>query len=134
MSNPASFVIIEGGVATVLRDKYGAFGVLYNFINPNQARDHALCGMETDWLDDCAEGGYLVDFDNKVGIVFGAKYESDGTSTDPRSAKIDSAIDNGSDSYLAHVSSGWPEWTLRWADVDEFEDHVKQNCATHPLS
>lgn len=131
MSNPASFVIIEQGIATVLRDKYGSFGVLYNFIGPIRARDHALCGMEADWLDGCAEGGYLVDFDNKVGIVFGSKFESD--TQDPESEKINSAIDKGTDFYLSYVSFGWPRWALKWGDVDEFAQHVKENCTSHPL-
>jgi hypothetical protein len=147
MGQRANYVIIRANTAAAFYDHWGALGCLYSFAEgPDKAANAASASSRTDELQDWAfaEGGYLLDFDEKRAIVFGYPGGADigdlaelvdlGQLGDTAqqslasAAAIDDAFDRGPLDYLRLVSAAWAGWSLEWDDrgVDAFAAHLER--------
>ena len=94
-----------------------------------------------DWA--FAEGGYLIDRDDRIAIVFGpwmdpSDFEFDESDDDPESDE-DTPEFNAAQ-YLADIAPAWPGWKLVFDDrgVDAFAEHLRakqiSTIITQPVS
>ena len=148
MGHRANFVVIKDGHATAYEDNWAALGCVHDFAaGLNHALEALKLYKETDALMDWAfaEGGYLIDHDQKTAIVFGESMDceemmedvldldfeneladlSDGqTEEDPLHTKL---IEGDYLGFLQDISSGWEGWLLCWdnSGVDSFSKHLE---------
>lgn len=164
MGHRANFVLIRQGDARAFLDPWAALGSTWAFAaGPGEAVAAAELGAPTaellDWA--FAEAGYLLDFDERLAIVFGYPEigdfdpaELDGLEgpegmlepggIDPAErqelAQVEAALEQGPLEFLRAIAPRWQGWLLRWDDrgVDAFADHLARRgittIATQPPS
>jgi hypothetical protein len=131
----ANFVIIRNGHAKAYYDQWAAMECLCYFAaGPDEACE-VVSQFEPanglmEWVS--AEGGYLIDFDEKKAIVFGCQVEFDefagsDASTDDQFRESNSPFEQGELAFLQHVGPRWPGWKLVWDEhgVDAFAAHLR---------
>jgi hypothetical protein len=146
MGHRANFVVIRNGNAQAYYDSWAALGCVHCVADgPEDAAASAAEFDPTDELLDWAfmEGGYLIDFDEKVLIVFGLteddlddefsgldedddgrdKVEAvDATGDESRADENDDDGDEwdkeaeraSAAGFLQGIAPKWKGWTLRW--------------------
>jgi hypothetical protein len=133
----ANYVIIERGRARAYYDAWGALGcTLLIADGARECRKYAESCETTRELMDWAfaEGGYLLDFDEKLAIVFG---EPDVPDMDDALIPPDAlasmktalaAYEEGHEAFFRRSASGWRGWTLAWdpRGTDAFAEHLKK--------
>jgi len=167
MGHRANFVVIRKGDARAFHDPWAALGSTWAFAGgPGEATAAAELGSPTTELLDWAfaEAGYLLDFDERLAIVFGypemgdfdpADLEGlegiegpegmmDPGQIDPserqQMAQVEAALEQGPLEFLRAIAPRWEGWLLRWDDrgVDAFADHLARRgittIATQPPS
>lgn len=154
MSHRANYVVIREGAAKAYYEQWGALGCIYQFAGgPADALAATQAAAETNELLDWAfaEGGYLIDFDQRKAIVFGMP----GDPIDPaefdelegfdpaefeESARLEKAFEAGPEEFLRSIAAKWAGWHLTWNDrgVDAFAAHLAArgitNIAVQPPS
>ena len=157
MGHRANFVVIRNGKAQAYYDSWAALGCVHCVADgPDDAAASAAEFDPTDELLDWAfmEGGYLVDFDEKVLIVFGLTEDDLGDEfseldeeegaddeveviEDPAGESDDESDDDGDEwdkeaerasaaGFLQGIAPKWKGWTLRWDQrgADAFAEHL----------
>jgi hypothetical protein len=152
MGQRANYVLIRDGQALAFQDQWGALGCVYQFATGPKGASRALVLMErTEELMDWgfAEGGYLIDFDEKRAIVFGypsddlldwaETSEIDGlaemvSEAVRESSAIDRALEEGPLQFLETIAPQWAGWHLQWDDrgVDAFADYLSGRSLSSP--
>ncbi len=149
MGHRANFVVIENGAAQAYYDNWAGLGAAFAIADgPGPAVDSLKEFEPTHELLDWAfaEGGFLVDFDQSLVIVFGelddlsdelADYDDEGDEDDDDEDDDDGEEDeeegDETDSYaerytnyFADIAPNWHGWRLRYDDrgVDAFAEHL----------
>jgi hypothetical protein len=136
MGHRANFVVVRDGHAEAYYDQWAALGCLYAFAAGPEGACEAVAEFEPaealmDWA--FAEGGYLIDFDEKMAIVFGCHFDMDELEdpdgdTGVPSEEADSAWKQGGLPYLEHIAHSWMGWKLVWDEcgVDAFAAHLRR--------
>ena len=132
MSDPAVYVFVRDGHAKIHYDKYGKWGVVYNFVSAKTARRYGESAPEVNWINDCAEAGFLLNYDTKDAFVFGEKFYEE--SKEPESIRIDELLDVGSEEYMIHIRPRWQGWTLEWSEDFDFRSYIHANGLTSTLN
>jgi hypothetical protein len=140
MGHRANFVVIRDGNAKAYYDQWAAMGCIYSFAAGPDGACGALSQYEQtselmDWA--FAEGGYLIDFDEKKAIVFGCPVDLDefadlDGNADEQFRESNSTFEQGGLAYLQNIGPSWVGWKLVWDDqgVDAFAAHLrKRNIA-----
>jgi hypothetical protein len=148
MGHRANFVVIRNAQAKAYYDQWAGMGCIYSFADgPDEACDAISQFEEADGLLDWAfaEGGYLIDFDEKKAIVFGQPIDldefagSDGDA-DEQLPESNSPFKQGGLPFLEHIGPSWAGWKLVWDDhgVDAFAAHLRRrniaDIAVEPAS
>ena len=133
MGHRANFVVVRDCAASAFEDNWAGLGAALLICDGPIATEQEFAGFEqTDALLDWAfaEGGILLDFDEKLVLVFGElddladdedEYaESDGEGADLAVAKYRA--------YFDEIAPNWPGWLLRYDDrgVDAFAEHMSK--------
>jgi hypothetical protein len=138
----ANFVVIRDGKASAYYDQWAALGAVYEFAAGavHAARAAELSEPTPELMEWAfAEGGYQIDFDEKLAIVFGypADFASDDLDDIPadeaaEAVAIDQALQVGPGEFLKVVADRWRSWTLQWDDrgVDAFAEHLARRAIT----
>ena len=129
MGNRANFVVVRDGHAKGYYDNWAAMGCLDAFAAGPEGACEAIAGFEPvdelmDWA--FAEGGYLIDFDEKTAMVFGSAFDADEFhEPDGQSRESNLPFQQGGLAYLEHIGPRWVGWKLVWDDhgVDAFAAH-----------
>jgi len=165
MGHRANFVVIRDGEAEAFFDQWVGLGCAFAVADGVEAAEAAArqCDSTDELLDwSLAEGGYLIDHDEHLLIVFGElddfaeeleEFESgfeDEDEDDSESESSDDGQDEDEDVSSAiryrklfdEIAPLWPGWLLRWDDrgVDAFAEHlqrrgiadIRTQPATHP--
>lgn len=139
MGHRANYVVIKKGTAKAYWDQWGAMGCVYSFADGPTSAIDAISDADTvnelmEWS--YAEGGYLIDFDKKVAIVFGEPFaddfdESPGEEIDAGS-EINAAFEKGDKEYLRLIAPRWKGWKLIFDDrgVDAFSVYLESRAIT----
>lgn len=135
MGHRANFVIIRDNKAKAYEDQWAALDCLSLFATgPHDALAAVLTMRETPALMDWAfaEGGYLLDFDAKIALVFGypfydEEWENIGGEAVQQAQAINTAFEQGPREFLAYIAPGWSGWTLGWdaRGVDAFAVYLQ---------
>ena len=129
MGHRANFVVIRNGEAKAYYDNWAAMGCIFPFAaGPDEACEAVSHYEPTNELMDWAfaEGGYLIDFDEKKAIVFGCPVDLG------EFAELDESADlpfmQGGLPFLQHIGPNWTGWKLIWDDhgVDAFAAHLRR--------
>lgn len=148
MGHRANFVLIEGGEAEAFFDQWAGLGCAFVVGDGPSAAVSAAREFEPtfellDWA--FAEGGYLIDFDQKLLLLFGElddpseefeDFDDDEDEEKPEN-ELDNETDEGDESassreqyktYFAEIAPKWEGWLLRWDDrgVDAFSEHLQK--------
>ncbi|MFF5233309.1 hypothetical protein [Dactylosporangium sp. NPDC000521] len=115
MTAQATYVTVREGRVTVAHNDVGAYEILeISVLGPEVLTRFLDAWQQLDpwdeWTDDdCAEGGLLVDFDQRVLMMFSIH----------RGPALRAA-------YLDAVTRTWPGWHVRWAydGIADLIDHV----------
>src|SRR5262249_2793010 len=135
----ANFVIIRKGFAAVYYDQWAALDCPILLADgPAEAAKFAESLEQVDGLMDAvwAEGGFLLDFDEKIAIGFGyvdvdvdvdeegdlvLNFDDDEFETDDEREKAKKEgklalvfLKKGPEGYLKHIGRKWPGWSLNW--------------------
>ena len=132
MGHRANYVIIEKGKGIAYRDQWGALGCTFLLGDgPTEckkfAREHEQTKVLMDWAE--AEGGFLVDFDQRRCIAFGhPDYDGDDVPTTARK-QLDAfmvQLEKGPAALFEYVGDKWQGWTMVWdtRGTDAFTDHL----------
>lgn len=133
MAHEANFVIIQKGQANAYYHKWAALDCINWFADgPEKAR--SVDGLKrVDWLSEFvfAEGGYLIDFDEKKAIVYGHTADVEGFKERPP-PDPDSPFVQGGLAYLQHIGPNWVGWKLSWAQsgANAFAAHLRRRNIT----
>ena len=141
MGHRANFVIISNNRATIFYDQWAALGgAIAIFCEGPDACVSSATEEEEDLMDDVwCEGGYLVDFDRNVAMVFGWTDgldekswddEADGDGDDDEQRHVGYQIANAkTPADFAPIADQWPGWTLSWAHngVNDFTKWLEIN-------
>ena len=129
MGHRANFVVIRNGEAKAYYDNWAAMGCIFPFAaGPDEACEavshYELTNELMDWA--FAEGGYLIDFDERKAIVFGCPVDLGEFAELEEGA--DSAFLQGGLPFLQHIGPNWTGWKLIWDDhgVDAFAAHLRR--------
>ncbi len=124
MGHRANYVIVRDGSAQAFRSQWGAMsclGVLGE--GPDRAEASARDNdPEEQLMDWCwAEGGYLIDYDQRVCLAFGHPPE-------PTDDDKETWVRANGASYLKRIASNWPRWrlVLDCRGVDAFVEHLRR--------
>lgn len=140
MGHRANFVIVREGRVEVFYDQWAGSGSTYTFASG--AHEAEAMARETEPTSELmawawAEGGYLLDYDEKTAIVFGHPEPLDFDDYDEpvpelegakgQMSGIDEALLEGPVSFLRLVAPKWKGWLLKWDErgVDAFAEHLK---------
>jgi hypothetical protein len=141
MGHRANFVVIENGAARAYHDQWAGLGAAFGIADGPGPAIQALAEYEPvtallDWA--FAEGGYLLDFDQRLVIVFGeiddmfddfdeADDEAEDVVDDEDSAEESASCSEKYAKYFAEISPNWSGWRLRYDDrgVDAFAEHLE---------
>jgi len=136
MGHRANFVLIRDAEAKAYYDQWAALGCTYAFAGgPADAIAAAEQAEPTTELLDWAfaEAGFLLDFDEKVAIVFGQPEPIDpgeladlGVEDLAPMNELDIALEQGPLEFLKAIAPRWAGWQLFWDDrgVDAFAAHL----------
>ena len=137
MGHRANFVLIRGGEARAYYDQWAALGCAFDFA---AGPEHAVAAAEAtqptselmDWA--FAEGGYLLDFDERRAIVFG--HGGEMMADELAELGLDDAGEPGEAGeagagaleLLRSAAPRWAGWLLVWDDrgVDAFAEHLER--------
>lgn len=142
MGHRANFIVIRNAHASAYHDQWAALGSAFLLTDGPERAAAAMEPMEpTDELLDWgfAEGGFLLDFDDRVLIAFGYPEpidldEFDGEFGDPlndaemaETTSWNDAFNAGADGFLQRIAPAWKGWLLVWDDrgVDAFAEHLQ---------
>ncbi len=149
MGHRANFVVIESGIASAYFDNWAALGCVYYVVEGPEKAVLELKDMErTNELLDWAfcEGGFLIDYDSRLLIVFG-EFLDPADFDDDNETEEDEDEDEGSGpsfdlqkeeadvrEFLSKLRSAWQGWTLRWDQrgADAFAEHLRARGLTNP--
>jgi hypothetical protein len=131
----ANFVVIRNGEARAYYDNWAAMGCIFSFAaGPDEATESVSQYEPTNELMDwaSAEGGYLIDFDEKKAIVFGCPVDLDEFAELGEGA--DSSFLQGGLAFLQRIGPNWIGWELVWDDhgVDAFAAHLRKRSIGNP--
>lgn len=137
MSDRANYILISDGKAKAFYDNWGALGCIYIFASgPADAVNMAEQTESTTELMDWAfaEGGFLIDFDQKQAIVFGGilvdpeEFDDDDPKQIEEFKRIAQALRASPQEYLQYIASHWGGWFLTWdgRGVDAFSEYLEQ--------
>jgi hypothetical protein len=136
MGHRANFVLIRGGEAAAYYDQWAALGSTYAFAGgPADATAAAEQAEPTKELLDWAfaEAGFLLDFDERVAIVFGQPEPIDpdefgefGAEGATPVSEVEAALERGPLEFLKCIAPRWAGWRLIWNErgVDAFAAHL----------
>jgi hypothetical protein len=148
MGHRANFIVVQNGQAKAYQDSWAALGCTYQFAEGPAAAMRAADGFAEvselmDWA--FAEGGYLLDFDEKAAIVFGYPeigaeladfgdledlegLEDIAAQAQGEALAIDQALQESPLEFLKVIAPRWSGWLLQWDDrgVDAFASHLKR--------
>jgi hypothetical protein len=136
MGHRANFVLIRDGRGAAYSDQWAALGSTYAFAGgPADATAATQAAEPTaellDWA--FAEAGYLLDFDERMAIVFGHPEPIDleelaefGGQELGAANELDAALERGPLEFLKAIAPRWTGWQLRWDErgVDAFAAHL----------
>lgn len=150
MGHRANFVVIKDGVVVAYVDDWAALGCVYYVTDGlekalSELKDMELTNELLDWA--FCEGGFLVDYDKSLLIVFGEFIDAEDFEDD------DVEVEQGEDdveydeseptfdlekeaadarAFLEQIHPAWPGWTLRWDQrgADAFSDHLRARSLT----
>jgi hypothetical protein len=136
----ANFIVIRDGRAEAHYDQWAALGSILKFADGPESASQELnkYSRTTELLSWCyAEGGYLIDFDERLAIVFGPTVDleefadEDGKINDKLQRELEPFAKEGIP-YLSHIAGKWSGWKLIWDDhgVDAFAAHLKARKIT----
>lgn len=135
MGHRANYVIIKNGTAKAYWHQWGAMGCVYSFAGGPTAAIDAISDAEP--VDELlgwsyAEGGYLIDFDKKVAIVFGEPFADDFDEEADGGSDVDVAFEKGEREYLQLIAPRWKGWKLIFDDhgVDAFSVYLESRAIT----
>jgi len=146
MGHRANFVVIESGAAQAWFDNWAGLGAAFSIGDGPGPATEALKEFKptTELLDwSFAEGGFLIDFDQNLVIVFGelddmgdefSDFDEDGDGEDEGDdfddesdgdAEAQSSVDKYT-KYFTDIAPNWHGWRLRYDDrgVDAFAEHL----------
>jgi hypothetical protein len=136
MGHRANFVLIRDGKGLAYSDQWAALGSTYAFAGgPADATAAAEATEPTNELLDWAfaEAGYLLDFDERMAIVFGQPEPIDpedlaefGAPELAAANELDAALERSPLEFLKAIAPRWTGWQLRWDErgVDAFAAHL----------
>jgi hypothetical protein len=163
MGHRANFVLIRDGQARAYYDNWAALGCVHCVADgPDDAASQASAFEPTDELLDWAfmEGGYLIDFDERLLIVFGLTDDDLGISDfddadegegDDEGAPLKDGGEQDDDlgeedegtwdveveratalAFLKSVAPRWVGWLMRWDQrgADAFSEHLARRGIT----
>lgn len=147
MGHRANFVVIENGAAQAHYGNWAGLGAAFSIANGPGPAVEALKEFEptTELLDWAfAEGGFLIDFDQSLVIVFGelddlsdefSEFDEDdegevGDEDFDDKEEDDEESESYSEKYgkyFEEIAPNWHGWRLRYDDrgVDAFAEHLK---------
>jgi hypothetical protein len=140
MGHRANFVVIRDCVAEAYQDDWAALGCVDFLVDGPESAIEAARGFDSvdellDWS--FAEGGYLIDVDHRLLIVFGQIdddtndfleiEEDDSLSDEELKAKDHEFALKQYQELFDSCSESWRGWTLRWDErgVDAFAMQLK---------
>ncbi len=145
MGHRANFILIQGGGAEAYWDQWAAMGCLDAFAAGPDVAIKLLKDLEsTDELLDWAfaEGGYLIDLDDKAAIVFGISSDEFDLGDVGEDRVAEEFCEFDPRRYLEEVAPAWKGWKLVFDDrgVDAFAiylqskkiDTIQCPPASHP--
>ena len=146
MGHRANFVIVRDGKATTYFDNWAGLGAALMIADgPIAAEREAAQFEEVDEMLDWAfaEGGCLLDFDERRALVFGeledvlAEFcgdEADEESIDDTPADARACAADAYRAYFSEIAAHWQGWCLRYDDrgVDAFAEHLKRRGIERP--
>jgi hypothetical protein len=130
MGHRANYVVIRDRSAEAFRSQWGAMDCLNDLSEGPQraeAKAHDSEPVEQ-LLGSCwAEGGYLLDFDQRLCIAFGHPLEPTNVHDDWATR-----VRAFGPPYLARIASKWPGWrlVLDFRGVDTFVEHLGRRGIT----
>ena len=146
MGHRANFVVIRDGQALAYFDNWAALGCVHGL---EQGPELALKNLEeteptTELLDWAfCEGGYLLDFDQELVIVFGEildeDYFADDVDDEPDAEEDEFSEDDADNNeraealeFLQSLVPHWAGWTLCWDQrgADAFAAHLAERQIT----
>ncbi|MBK1792066.1 hypothetical protein [Persicirhabdus sediminis] len=137
MGHRANFVIIKEGKATAYEDQWAGGSAAYEFSSGELAAAKAIeLYEETNELMDWAfaEGGYLIDYDQKLAIAFGMPFDAGEFFDDEEPDElveadpaINKLLEEDITGFLEDIAEKWPSWKIVWDErgVDAFALHLK---------
>lgn len=129
MGHRANYVIILDGKADAFYHRWGALSCTTAFAPGPDYAFNDVFGAEPCSMLQCsafAEGGYLLDFDEKLGLIFSWMIDEEiDPSFDPANAK---SVPISPAAYLAVIARNWEGWEIRWPEdgIDSFEAHLER--------
>ena len=114
MSEFFNSVVIRDGAAIAYEDRHVPGDAFFWILDgPLKAFNNIGYGshIETEFLCDTAESGYLIDFDGNTLIYFGDPWPT-GDKLDEKRAGAIAAFEMGYENFLTHISDCWPSWKL----------------------
>ena len=135
MSEFFNSVVIRDGAAIAYEDRHVPGDAFFWILDgPLKAFNNIGYGshIETEFLCDTAESGYLIDFDENTLIYFGDPWPS-GDKLDEKRAGAIAAFEMGYENFLTHISDCWPSWKLIWdkSRVDAFGRYLNERGFTN---
>lgn len=134
MAHRGYFVIIRDDQAQGYSDKWAGMECLTDLAQgPGRALEFAMtCDPFTHfWCHLDLEGGYLIDFDERVVISFGNLYTT-VPSSEPGQPLVETFYDSPL-AFLKHLATNWRGWMLIWdkRGTEVFVEHLRRrNIAT----
>lgn len=142
MGSRANFVVIKNHQAVAYYDPWMGLGSAFGIADGPEVAVANLDQLEPtnellDWA--FAEGGYLLDFDEKRVIVFGSLEDDfNDLDEDPLSLELDpEESSHGSSladfrSFFESIAPQWRGWILCYDErgVDAFADHLRKQGIT----
>lgn len=142
MGHRANFIVIREAQATAYHDQWAALGSAYLLTDGPERAAAAVEPMEPtgellEW--GFAEGGFLLDFDERRLIALGYPEPIDlddfsaefGDQLDAaemqETTSLNDAFSAGADGFLRQIAPAWQGWLLVWDDrgVDAFAEHLQ---------
>ena len=138
MSERAKYVIIRSGTVQAYEDRHGGAVCALELSDGPEAAARSANGFSHGrrfLASTSYEGGYLIDFDERLLIVFGEPYvDLDGVAAEFGMDEFDpgptvtALLEQGPAAYFEAIAPLYPGWTLRWNElgVDAFIEHLSR--------
>jgi hypothetical protein len=139
MGHRANFVLIEGAKAQAFYDQWAALGCVLSLeegarrLKKSVSEVYQPADGLMDWA--FAEGGFLIDYDEKVCIAFGYVDVDVDDMPEDYQESIRSVVDAfhaGWAEYVRYIEKGWRGFTMIWdgRGVDAFALHLEKRKIT----